>query len=195
MDDREFSDRLLEREDILWTGRPISGLLFSGADIFLIPFSLVWGGFAVLWETLVLGLLAQTLLAGQYEAAFSLVLFALFGIPFVLVGLYLIAGRFVLDARVRAGTRYALTNRRVLILRIAPFARFTALSLDQLADASLSEGRAGRGTIHFGPQTASWGRQNTWMPWLDRTPQFFRIENAGSVFQQIQEAAQKRSRL
>ena len=41
----------------------------------------------------------------------------LWGFPFVLVGLYMVVGRFVLDAWLRRGARYAVTNKRVLISR------------------------------------------------------------------------------
>jgi hypothetical protein len=141
---------------------------------------LLWGGFAIFWET------AAIAKAPGF--------FALWGIPFVLIGLYLIAGRFVLDAWVRSGTRYALTNKRILIARSAPFAKFAALSLDRLPEASLSESQNGRGTIRFGAAAQFWGRGSSfssWTPSLDPTPQFLAIENARSVFDQIQRAAQK----
>jgi hypothetical protein len=184
MDYSEFSSRLLEREEILWSGRPATGLRLTGQDVFLIPFSLLWGGFAVFWE-------AAVLFAGGPT------LFALWGIPFVLIGLYLIAGRFVVDAWVRSGTRYALTNKRILILRAAPFGKFTALNLDRVPEMNLSESANGRGTIRFGAQAQWWSGRGSnfsgWSPSLDPAPQFIAIENARSVFDQIQRAAQKAS--
>ena len=50
MSTTDLSDRMLTGERILWSGRPAQGLLFTGRDVFLIPFSLLWGGFAVFWE-------------------------------------------------------------------------------------------------------------------------------------------------
>ena len=41
-------------EGLLWTGSPNPNRLFSGKDFFLIPFSLMWGGFAIFWEGSVL---------------------------------------------------------------------------------------------------------------------------------------------
>jgi hypothetical protein len=61
-----------------------------------------------------------------------------------------------------------------------------------LPDASISEGAGGRGTIRFGEPTPIWSNRSgisSWTPTLDPTPQFIAIENARSVFDQIQLAA------
>jgi hypothetical protein len=42
--------------------------------------------------------------------------FALWGIPFILVGSHLIFGRFLVDAKQRAKTTYGLTGERVVIV-------------------------------------------------------------------------------
>src|SRR5665213_951738 len=141
----DFAEYLLPGETIIWSGRPARGLLFTARDWLLAPFSLMWGGFAVFWENSVLA------------EARAPVFMKLWGVPFVLIGLYFIVGRFVLDALVRGKTVYAVTNMRVLIRRSGAFSKFTALGLDRLPDINLSEGAAGRGTIRFGQQTSVWG--------------------------------------
>jgi hypothetical protein len=175
----DLSDRLQSGERIIWSGTPAQGVLLTSRDWLLIPFSLMWGGFAIFWEATVL------------TQAKAPNFFALWGIPFILIASYFIAGRFLFDAWVRRGISYALTNRRILISRSAPFSNFTALTLNRLPDASLSERADGRGTIRFGQQAPIWGRRGfaSWTPSLDPTPQFIAIENARSVFDQIQMAS------
>ena len=62
-------------------------------DAGLIPFSLLWCGFAIFWESLAMK-------TGE-------LLPELWGVPFVLVGLYFVFGRFVVDAYVRAHTSWS----------------------------------------------------------------------------------------
>jgi hypothetical protein len=50
----DFAGRLLDGETVVWSGRPGQGLRFTGRDLLLVPFSLLWGGFAVFWEVNVL---------------------------------------------------------------------------------------------------------------------------------------------
>jgi hypothetical protein len=173
----DFTEQLLDGERIIWSGRPGQGLLLTGRDGLLIPFSLLWGGFAVFWEATVMRTSAP-------------LLFRLWGVPFVLVGLYLIAGRFIVDAWLRGRTRYALTNQRILIARSRPFGKFMALGIDRVLDVQFSEGARGRGTLRFGQPAPFWGRGGFagWSPALDPTPQFLAIDDAQSVFNQIQRA-------
>jgi hypothetical protein len=119
--------------------------------------------------------------------------FVLWGLMFVLIGLYLVFGRFIIDAWARGGLHYAVTDRRILIARPSPFARFTALNITQLPDIDLNERGNGRGTIRFGQPMVIGGRRgraNT-LPALDPTPQFLGIEDARRVFDLIQRTPAK----
>ncbi len=185
MADDAFAGRLLSGERIQWSGRPSSGLLFTPRDIFLIPFSLFWCGIVVspMWP---LGR-DEFRSASGVPAGMSLMPL-LFPLLFVTVGLYLLVGRFAVDAWVRSGTAYAVTNQRILITKSGIFSRFIAISLDRLPETQLREGLGGRGTIQFGSQTPFWiGRTyGMWSPALDPTPQFLAIPDARGVFDLIQ---------
>jgi hypothetical protein len=179
----DFTGRLLDGERIIWSGCPGQGLRLTSRDWLLIPFSLMWGGFAVFWEMSAL----------QRSTPFF---FPLFGAAFVLLGVYFVAGRFVVDAWLRSKTSYAVTNRRILIARSQPFGNFVSLSLNRLPDVELKEDATGRGTLRFGPATPLWGYQGrggsaVWTPALDPTPQFIAIDNARRVFNQIQRSMQR----
>ena len=175
-----FDGKLLDGEKIIWCGRPGQGVVFSSRDGILIPFSFMWGGFAVFWEQ-------RSLSSPQ-----SPLMMKVWGIPFVLIGLYLMFGRFFVDAYVRRRMHYAVTNRRILILRERPFATFITVHLDRLPDLKLTEGKHGRGTIYFGQQVEGFESRGsgTWTPALDATPKFFAINDVAKVFDTIQLAAQ-----
>jgi hypothetical protein len=148
----------------------------------LIPFSLMWGGFAIFWEWSVV------------HQAKAPGFFSLWGIPFVLIGLYLIAGRFFVDAWVRANTYYAATNQCILIVRTAPTTKFIALAIDRLPELSLDERQDGRGTISFQTTYSGWNNRgfSGWTPSLDGAPKFLAIADARNVFSQIQRLSNTR---
>ena len=170
MDNDNFQGRLLPGERTLWTGRPADGLLFTGQDIFVIPFSIMWCGFAIFWESGV-----------THSAHGAPDFFVLWGIPFIAMGLYFVAGRFLVDLWARRCIYYAVTNQRVLILRTPPFSKFTALPIDKLPELSLAERKNGSGTISF---VSIWGWNNrrigiaSWSPALDPNPKFLAVPEA-----------------
>ncbi|MGY4396863.1 hypothetical protein ACVWZA_002048 [Sphingomonas sp. UYAg733] len=177
------TDQLLPGEHIRWSGQPARGIVFSVQDIFLIPFSLMWCGFAIFW----------TFGATSSGAP---AFFTLWGLMFVTVGSYFVVGRFAVDAWLRSRTRYVVTDRRILIERAPPFSASAAIGLAQLPDLALREGRNGRGTIRFGPSANAFGNRSfgIWSPTLDPTPQFIAIDDVRGVYNLIQRLANDRSR-
>lgn len=174
VDNQLFQGRLLPHERILWSGTPAQGLLFSSRDVFLIPFSLLWCGFAIFW----------TYSASRQGAP---LFFDAWGAMFVCIGLFMVFGRFIFDAWLRQRIYYAVTNRRILILRRAPSANFTSIDLERVPDVQLTGETATRGTLRFGAATSAYpfSRMNGWFPALDPVPQFLGIEQPRRVFDLI----------
>jgi hypothetical protein len=173
-----FQGLLVPGERIVWSGAPRRGLMFMARDIFLVPFSLLWCGFAIFWEW------------GVSQSDKTPFFFQLWGVPFVLVGLFLVFGRFIVDAWVRSGTRYALTDRRALIMRSAPFSKFLAINLASTPDIEFTPAADGRGTIAFGPQPQMWngrGNYGAWSPSFDGF-KFLQIERAQEVLALVNKA-------
>jgi hypothetical protein len=117
----------------------------------MIPFSLMWGGFAIYWESLVL-------------VGGGPLFLELWGIPFVLFGLYLIFGRFWVDARRRNRTYYGVTSERVIIVSAWIARRVQSLNLDTLSDITMTQKANGAGVIAFGPAVPwyAWRRGPGW---------------------------------
>jgi hypothetical protein len=76
--------------------------------------------------------------------------FALWGIPFVLVGLYLVIGRFVVRAITTRRTRFVVTDRRVVVVGGLSGARTTSAYLNALPPPVCAEGPDGSGSLAFG---------------------------------------------
>jgi hypothetical protein len=93
-------------ERVLWTGAPVKFPVLSRGDALLVPFSIVWCGFAIFWETLA---------AVSGAPPFFLV----WGGTFVLLGLYFVFGRLIVRYLTLRGTRYVITDRRVIVCSTA----------------------------------------------------------------------------
>ncbi len=81
---------------------PANGNAVSKSDIIMIPFGILWCGFAVFWE----------LSAIESGIPFMMI----WGIPFVAAGLYLLIGSVIHQAYRRNKTLYAITDRRVIVI-------------------------------------------------------------------------------
>jgi hypothetical protein len=137
-----FREDLIMGERIIWTGQPEKRIIFSGEDILLVPFSLLWGGFAIWWEFAVLR---------AYDGSISSLSFILFGIPFVIMGLYFIFGRFIYKKYQKRHTYYAITDKRAIILTKKRFGKFIKTEyLNKIPSINKSIRSNGIGTITFG---------------------------------------------
>lgn len=174
----EIQRQLDSRESVLWSGQPRQRIMLRGSDLLGIPFSMLWGGFAIFWEY-------SAFIHGAPP------FFLLFGVVFVAIGLYLIVGRFYVDAKQRARTVYAVTTDRVLIISGLGGQKIQSLALRTLSDVSLTESKDGFGSISFGnsfPLTSLFGGMS-W-PGMGRFsgPRLDTINNSKQVYQIIREA-------
>jgi hypothetical protein len=174
-----FSPELLPGETIQWTGRPNPRVIFHREDALMIPFTLLWGGFAIFWTLSAAGGLFRS--PNHSDGGFPW--FALiWGTPFVLAGQYIIWGRFVYMRWKKRRTYYAITNRRALIVedglrnRTVRSAVFETLSIiDKRVRAD------GIGSIAFGgPVRAQWYFDNKNSP---ISPTFEDVNGADVVYQ------------
>lgn len=170
---RELRAELRDGETLLWSGRPRQGAWIRGTDAIVIPFSILWCGFAIFW------VVGATRAAGIFGA---------FGIPFVAAGLYFVFGRFVTDAIARSKVIYGLTDTRLIVVKAGSRRSVTSTQRADLGSVSLSEGRGGRGTILYGtPPRMGFGVPPNW-PGTSLAPQATQprldgIEDARHVYQ------------
>src|SRR6266540_5186143 len=122
-----FKGRLAGDEDVLWYAQPKASVLFDPRDIFLIPFSLVWGGFSLYWE----GSVVADLLHGKTKSGNGgdLREFAIFGVIFVIVRLYFMVGRFFGKRWLRQRTHYIIRNQWAVSLVAVKTGRILSLEL------------------------------------------------------------------
>lgn len=176
-----LSPELLPDEKIEWTGRPNPSVIFQREDWFVIPFSLMWGGFAIFWLLGASGIWDMwTSHPNRSLQYFGLV----WGTPFVLAGQYFIWGRFVYRRWMKKRTYYALTTRRALILRSG--VRGRSSSSAYFENIPIIDKRVrpdGNGSVRFGaPITGEWQWGKTPSP---RPFTFDDVDEADSVYRTV----------
>jgi hypothetical protein len=175
-----IKDELEKDERLYWSGQPASGIKLGPYDIFFIPFSIMWAGFIIVWE----------IIAISTGAPFA---FSLFGIPFILIGLYMIFGRFIIDSKQRKQTFYGVTDKRVIIKKGIYTQTVNSLQLDSINEVSVSTKTDGSGTITFGRHNLMWPRYNLyfWGMGNNQVPEFRYIPDVNNVNRIIKENQKK----
>lgn len=174
--DAEIQRELSQGERLLWSGQPRQGVRLRLSDLFMIPFSLVWCSIAFFWEATAI----------KNGAPFF---FRLWGIPFIVAGLYFVLGRFIADARARARTFYGVTTERIIIVSGHFSRQSKSLSLRTLGEISLTERSDRSGTITFGPQHPAARNFPAGWPGAAQyaAPAFEMIENAKETYELIRQ--------
>jgi hypothetical protein len=189
---QEIQPELASREQVIWSGQPSPRVIFHAQDLFMIPFSLLWGGFAIFWEASVLGMFGTS---GSRSSNPVSLFMALWGVPFVLVGQYFIWGRFLYVAWKKKHLIYAVTDKRVLVVSLGRNRGVKATALDQMPTIEKTVRRNGTGTLTFGIGPPLTGRGSTMGSWdgglSSPVPTFVDVEEAENVYRMISDAREK----
>jgi hypothetical protein len=171
--ENELQQNLGINEKLLWTGKPKTGLLLKSSDAFLIPFSLLWAGFAVFWESTAI-------------TSDAPIFFKLWGIPFVVMGLYITIGRFFVDAYKRGKTIYGITHDRIIIKSGIFSQDIKSLNIRTLSDITLNQKTDNSGTITLGPTDPRYSMMSgmDW-PGVKQPPKLELIDDVKTVYDKI----------
>lgn len=164
-----ISDLLDSDENLIWWDQPARGLVLHQQDSLLIPFSLLWGGGAIFSEI--------RALSGA-ESLF----FRLWGVPFVLIGIYLIFGRFIYDAWRRNNTAYALTDQRAIFLFRNDMKMINISGINEL---KIVKHGVDFSSISFGPESISPYYSHGVLSGKPAVPTFEMIKDGEHVFSAI----------
>lgn len=170
--ENELRPHLSVGENLIWAGKPKTGIVFRSPDLYLIPFSLLWGGIAIVWEVIAIS-------TGP-------LLFNLVGIPFVCLGLYLIVGRFFFDAKKRAGTTYGITKDRIIIKSGVFSKDIQSFNIKMLSEITLIQKADNSGSIVLGPMHPIYNMlQGANWPGVNQAPMIELVADIKTVYDQI----------
>ena len=89
----------------------------------------------------------------------------IFGASFVLVGQYLIWGRFIYAAWKKKRTHYAVTDRRVIVVQDGWNRQMVSAYIDALPTLIKEGGSDELGTLRFAQAEPLWSRGQGWGAW------------------------------
>ena len=183
---------LMSGENIHWADMPSPAIIFHSDDWTTIPFSLMWTAFCVFWEAGALGYWGKDSRQGGPNT-----FMVLWGIPFVVIGNYMLWGRFFMDAWLKRRTYYAVTNRRVLVIQDG-WKKKTSMTFLESIPTIEREG-AEIGTLWFGPKYPVFAGRGKKSRDITRfsvgdVPVFADIDNVESVHRLILELREKTGR-
>lgn len=144
MDGESIRGLLQPGERLLWEGVPERGIRLQRSDWYTIPFSLLWCGMLCI------------IIGPQIRTAAVPPFIGLIYIPFLLAGFYLLAGRFFFRAYRLAGMRYAVTDKRAVIVSRR---ETVSLMYRQIPMLQKEIRRSGVGTIWF-QRSSAYGNGN-----------------------------------
>jgi hypothetical protein len=150
---KAFAQREFVGERMVWAEKPdVSASFYRSFGIWL--FAIPWTAFALLWETMVAGPVVLDALGydvGGVKPRGTMVqtvlwVMALFGIPFIAVGFYMLASPFIALWRGKR-TLYVLTNRRLAILQGEKTIELQSILPRDIVTMTRKERSDGRGSL------------------------------------------------
>ncbi len=147
---KDFAVREFSGEKLVWAARPdvkIAFWLSFGIWLFAIP----WTAFSLFWISIPGAALYEAYSGSDIGApkgapTVAMWAFALWGVPFVLVGFGMLLAPFW-TLRKGSRTLYVLTNRRIAILENGSSIKVTSIMPGDISGLSRKEGPDGRGTL------------------------------------------------
>lgn len=194
-----IENQLNPGEKILWKNRPQQGFLLRRSDSFFIPLSVLLCGLSCWLEGWIINLLvnAAPILSDPTGMLLFAIMafFAILCLPLVLIGLFLVAGRFFFDRQRRKKTLYVLSNQRVIIGTSIIKHRIRSIGLEKIRPR-LEIRQDGRGTVFLDVDAFLWWifvGPPWWFPlWPDvevyQPPFLERIESPDEVFEMLKSA-------
>ena len=154
-----FKPYLIQGEEIIWTGRPYAGLVFSMNQKVTIYTRLLAIAFVFLS-------VAINIYINQNFLISALVI--------LLMSFLFVILLFWIEASKRKGLQYALTNKRALILNTSRSSSLKSFHLDAISKIELKHAKSGRGSIAFDVNE-----------YASSKDQFEYIENVDAVYAMI----------
>ncbi len=146
-------------ETALWSGQPEGGIVFRPLDIFIIPFSILW-----------IGMVLSSFL-NIFSATGSSIP-TLTDFLFLFIGVYITAGRFIVDIIRRRGTKYFVSDKRAIITTSFPMRRTQTKNITKGMSLGYDEGKSS--TVWFGERPSM--RRGGLTPGMGFAPQGFAFE-------------------
>ena len=175
--EEEAKRHLKPGEALVWAGFPRQGLVLRPND----PLMMV----AVLAFCAIGAFIEYALIAGGGSVVSTLWRDS----SFLLLGLYVLVGRHLLDTIIRSRVAYALTDHRVLFFSGFLSRSVRAFDVRTLSRVSLEDGKAGVGSVILGSESRWFSLRGVTWPGaqLLQAPTFELIPNAYQVYWLIRE--------
>lgn len=140
----KINEFILQDEQLLWTGKPVKKIKLLPAERFNIVFGIFWTAFSAFWIAM------ASWGTSQIEGGDAMTkIFPLFGVPFLLIGLYLVFVAPIRSKNRRKNLEYALTNKRILILYNGKTQNLQSFKYSEIQNVNFGCDELGVGVVTF----------------------------------------------